>query len=96
MTFHSTIKRPHPKKNQDDAFYITEPRIIRRNAKSKIKHEVRLTTLIISIGCMTQVASIPEAPPLTNGLTVGQTPADLGFSSPISILQIGNLNRERE
>ena len=42
------------------------------------------STLIISMGWMTQVASMPEAPPLTNGFTVGQTPPDLGFSSPIS------------
>ncbi|KAJ0468050.1 hypothetical protein HanIR_Chr14g0692131 [Helianthus annuus] len=34
---------------------------------------------------MTHVASIPEAPPLTNGLTVGHTPPiGFGFSSPIS------------
>jgi hypothetical protein len=41
--------------------------------------------LIISIGWITQVASIPEAPPLTKGLTAGQTPRDLGFSSPICV-----------
>lgn len=43
-------------------------------------------TLIISIGWITQVASIPEAPPLTKGLIVGQKPAATGlgfFSSPI-------------
>lgn len=37
------------------------------------------------MGWMTQVASIPEAPPLTKGFTVGQTPADLGFSAAISV-----------
>jgi hypothetical protein len=58
------------------------------------------------------VASIPDAPPLTKGLTVGHTPSDCGFfSSPISSLLFwiqkllkGNLgfakkkqrNRERE
>lgn len=51
----------------------------------KKKKEDAGSTLIMSIGWMTQVASIPEAPPLTKGLTVGQTPADLGFfSSPMS------------
>ncbi len=36
------------------------------------------------MGWMTQVASIPEVPPLMKGFTVGHTPRDLGFfSSPI-------------
>lgn len=36
------------------------------------------------MGWMTQVASIPEDPPLTKGFTVGHTPMDLAFfSSPI-------------
>ena len=36
------------------------------------------------MGWMTQVASIPEVPPLTKGFTVGHTPMDLAFfSSPI-------------
>lgn len=37
----------------------------------------------MSIGCITQVASIPDAPPLTNGFTVVQTPTLFAFSSPI-------------
>lgn len=43
------------------------------------------TTLIISMGWMTQVANMPEAPPFTKGFTDGHTPFDLGFSSPISL-----------
>lgn len=40
--------------------------------------------MIISMGWITQVASIPEVPPLTKGFTVGHTPMDLAFfSSPI-------------
>ena len=36
------------------------------------------------MGWITQVASIPEVPPLTKGFTVGHTPMDLAFfSSPI-------------
>ena len=31
----------------------------------------------MSMGWITQVASIPEQPPLTKGLTVGQTPVGL-------------------
>lgn len=45
--------------------------------------KLEVSTLIMSIGWMTQVASMPEAPPFTKGLTVGHTPADFGFSSPI-------------
>lgn len=33
------------------------------------------------------MASIPEAPPLTKGLTVGQTPPLFFFSSAIVLLQ---------
>lgn len=41
------------------------------------------------MGWMTQVASMPEAPPLTKGLTADQTPETAGlgfFSSPIVVL----------
>lgn len=37
----------------------------------------------MSTGCITQVASIPDAPALTSGFTVVQTPALFAFSSPI-------------
>jgi hypothetical protein len=44
-------------------------------------------TLIISMGWMTHVASIPDAPPLTKGFTVGHTPPALGFfASPILLV----------
>lgn len=55
--------------------------------------------MIISIGWMTQVASIPAVPPLTKGLIVGQTPEALGFfSSPIFLRfkAIENRGREKE
>lgn len=47
------------------------------------------------------MASIPEAPPLTKGFTVGHTPADFGFfSSPIlrfgSSLEIQRGEEEKE
>lgn len=41
-------------------------------------------TFTISMGWMTLVASMPEAPPLTKGLTVGHTPPAGFLSSPIS------------
>ena len=52
--------------------------------------------MIISMGWMTQVASIPEAPPLTKGFTVLQT-ADwlFGFESPISIRTKSNKECEK-
>jgi hypothetical protein len=48
---------------------------------------------------MTQVASIPDAPPLTKGFTVGHTPVALDFfSSPIIFLdsKSGRLGAQRE
>jgi len=39
----------------------------------------------MSIGWITQVASIPEAPPLTKGFTVVQTLIGAFFSSAISL-----------
>lgn len=56
------------------------------SSKNERKMKTLEHTLIISIGWITQVASIPEAPPLTKGLMVGQKPAATGlgfFSSPI-------------
>lgn len=58
-------------------------------------------TLTISIGWMTQVASIPDAPPLANGFTIPHTPAAadalFGFESPISPILINeNLQREQK
>jgi hypothetical protein len=44
-------------------------------SKKKGRGARRVSTLTMSMGWMTQVASIPEAPPLTKGLTVFQTPA---------------------
>lgn len=38
------------------------------------------------MGWMTQVASIPDAPPFTNGFTLGHTPPNFGFASAISRL----------
>lgn len=47
-------------------------------------HQKPKDTLIMSTGWITQVASIPEVPPLTKGFTVGHTTLVLGFfSSPI-------------
>lgn len=51
--------------------------------------------MIMSMGWMTQVASIPEAPPFTKGLIVGQTPLGFGFSSPISFESQTDRKRER-
>lgn len=49
------------------------------------------------MGWMTQVASIPDAPPLINGLTVGHTPPiSFGFSSPILIRFDENQKKGRE
>lgn len=50
----------------------------------------------MSMGWMTQVASIPEAPPLTKGLIVGHTLLGFDFSSPISKCESDLGERKRE
>ena len=56
------------------------------NTLDRWKHLTH-STLIMSIGWITQVASIPEAPPLTKGFTAVQIPIGATFfSSAISSL----------
>ena len=58
----------------------------KKNTKNlSITGRHKANTLIMSMGWMTHVVSIPKAPPLKNGFTVFHTFPVLGFSPAISL-----------
>lgn len=80
------INSSNNKKQQQGIEIFNNERFVMLNLKEVIRvyeRKQELNTLIMSTGWITQVASIPDVPPLMNGFTVDQTPVDFGFSCAI-------------